>query len=267
MAVVKAVLRTIVAVFKTAWAVLKAVTAAVWGAIKAIIMAVWNVIGPYVKRAVENIKAVITAVWNAIKSVTSTIWNGLKKIVSKAIDGVVDLAKGIKDRILSPLKYAGKWLYNKGKEIIMGLIDGIGAMIGKLKDKVNSVTDTIGKFLPGSPVREGPLKVLNKGYAGKQIVRMFMDGIEDMAPALEQTVNNVMAVPPLEADLSRLMPATAPVHLPALVGAGVGSSHARGPAGPAEVNNHFDIHNPVPETASKSVKRAISERVEEEGWR
>jgi phage-related protein len=152
--------------------------------IKGIIKAVWGFIGPYVKAAVNTMKVVITTVWNAIKDATTKVWDGIKGVVEDAIVALIKTVMTIKAKITGFFKGAVDWLKDAGKDIIQGLIDGIMAMIDKVRGAVETVTDAVGKFLPGSPVKEGPLKVLNRGHAGKQIVGMMIEGIESMAPAL-----------------------------------------------------------------------------------
>ena len=212
---VKAVWGLIVAVIRLAWTIIKgvtilgiraiktaiiagfnavrSVTQRVWNAIKAVIMAVWSVIGPRVKAAVATIKSVISAAWNAIKSATSKIWNGMIKPITEFIGKAMNKVHEIRDKIVNFFSGAGTWLLDAGKKIVQGLIDGISSMIGKVTDKVNELTSKVKKFLPGSPVKEGPLKVLNRGYAGKQIVQMVIDGIESMAKPLAAAMETATA--------------------------------------------------------------------------
>lgn len=215
--IIKAVFGLIIAIIQLAWTIIKglflaalyglkavvqgsfrailAVVRTVMNAIKAVISAVWKVIGPVVRGAVNGIKAVITGAWNAVKAVTSTVWGALKKVVSTAINGVVSVVRGLKDKVLSPLANAGRWLYDKGKAIIQGIIDGITSMIDRVKGAVKRITDTIGKFLPGSPVEMGPLTVLNRGHAGKEIIRMLVDGMESEGGSVVKTLATNLTLP------------------------------------------------------------------------
>lgn len=245
--IVRAGLNFVKGIITGVWNTIKAVTSAVWNAIKAAIQKVWEIIGPFVMQRIENIKNNITRVWNAIKDVTSKVWNGIKDVVGKAIDGVVNLAGNIKDRIFGFFSNAGTWLYDKGKEIIQGLIDGIGAMVSKVTDKVESVTGAIGKFLPGSPVKEGPLKVLNRGYAGKQIVNMILDGMgSGLRPAAVTAGSLGETLLPTVPDVGRA--------------AATATSEAR------VLHLTVPVYNPVPERAGQSVQKVLRNKVEEEGW-
>lgn len=188
-------------VVSSAFNAIRAVTSAVWNGIRAVIASVWGAIRGVVSSAVGAVKGAISAAWNTVKSLTSSAWNAVKEAVGNAIDGLMNLVSGIQGRVTGALSGAASWLYNAGREIIQGLLNGIESMIGAVTDKINSVTDKIGSFLPGSPVREGPLRVLNRGYAGKKIVEMLAEGIGSMQRPLERTVETVMTVPALTADL------------------------------------------------------------------
>jgi hypothetical protein len=164
---------------------------AAWNAIKTAAVTVWNAIKTAVSTAFNAVSKVVSSVGTAIKNAVVNTWNTIKKVIGSAIGavksavstgfstvrttivnawkavvtgvaayikGLVNLAAGIKNRILSALAGAGTWLYQIGKNIIQGLINGIGAMAGsvisKAKGLANSVKDTIaGALKIGSPSR------------------------------------------------------------------------------------------------------------------
>lgn len=229
-AVVAAGVAVVRAVVSAAWGVIRGVTSSVWSAISGVISAVWGRIRGVVAAGVAVVRAAVGAAWGAVSSVTSRIWNGLAGIVSSAVGRVIDIAAGIQGRVVGALAGAGRWLYDKGREIIQGLLDGIESMINAVADKINSVTDKIGRFLPGSPVREGPLKVLNRGHSGKEIVKMVIGGISSMEGELARTMSNLTSVPApaLTADLGRVGRSAALGPTPVLVGAPAGRSGRSG---------------------------------------
>jgi hypothetical protein len=57
---------------------------------------------------------------------------------------------------------------------------------------MSSVTSAIASKLPGSPVKEGVLTVLNHGYAGKQIVEMIAGGMEQRQGLIGGATNNAV---------------------------------------------------------------------------
>lgn len=202
--VVTPAVNAVKSVVTNVWNAIKSATSSVWNAIKSAISGPLNAAKEIVSSVANSIKSVLTSAWNAIKSGVTTAWNGIKSAVDTGINNVVSAVQGLKDRVLGFFSGAGQWLYDAGSQIISGLIDGITSMIGSLTDKISQATDMVGRFLPGSPVREGPLKVLNRGHAGKQIIEMVVGGIEDMRRPLERAMGSVMAVPAVTTDLDRV---------------------------------------------------------------
>lgn len=225
----RAVWRLIVAVIKLGWTIIRglfilylnmirSVTSSVFNAIRSVISSVmgvirsvissalkfiqgifksvWGYIGPYVKGVVSGLQKVISSAWDAIRSGTKAAWDTVKQVVSTAIDAVVKTVSGLKDRVVGFFSGAGSWLYSAGRNIIQGLLDGLTSMISAVTDKINSVTGAIARALPGSPVKEGPLRVLNQGYAGKEIVNMLIDGMSRSAWGLQRAAADVAGMIP-----------------------------------------------------------------------
>jgi len=181
---------------KSAWTAVSNTNKAIWNAIKAVIQAVWNVIGPTVMRAVNRVKSALTSAWNTAKSITTSAWNGIKNAIKSAIDGFMALVRGIRGRVTGALSGAANWLYNAGRNIIRGLIRGIESMLRAVTGTINKITGRIAAALPGSPVDEGPLRVLNRGYAGKEIVKMIVAGIEREEPSLNKLIRSLGTINP-----------------------------------------------------------------------
>jgi hypothetical protein len=169
-----------------------------------VVTAVWNRIGGRVMAAVNLVKTLISNAWNAVKTKTSEIWNGLLGVISGAWSKISTFISDIKNKVTGFFTGAGTWLLDAGKKIIQGLIDGITSMISKVTGAITTVTDKIAEFLPGSPVREGPLKVLNRGYTGKKISEMVADGVYAGEPALTKAINTVVSVPDINSSLSKV---------------------------------------------------------------
>lgn len=195
-AIVRAGINFVKAIITTYLNIIKAIFSTVWGAILAVLRAIWSRIGGTVTAGANHVKGVLTAVWNAIKGVTSTVWNAIVDVIRNVVNKIGTIAGSIKTKVLDALSGAATWLFTKGAEIIQGLIDGIESKIKDITGAIGKVTDKIGKFLPGSPVAEGPLKVLNQGYAGRQIVQMIVDGMNAQTPHLAGATEAVVATIP-----------------------------------------------------------------------
>ena len=61
--------------------------------------------------------------------------------------------------------------------MIQSLISGLTSKLSGLISIAQKVAGVIAKVIPGSPVKEGPLRSLNHGHAGGQIIEMLVDGI------------------------------------------------------------------------------------------
>jgi len=68
------------------------------------------------------------------------------------------------------------------------MINGIKAMAKPFTDALKWFTDHV----PGSPVKRGPLKVFNNGYAGSQIGEMLAGGMESSVPVLMSAASTMV---------------------------------------------------------------------------
>lgn len=264
-------------VIETVLNAILAVVRAVWGVIGAPIMKALTLIWSLVVRYFNLYRTIITTVFNAVKSVVVTVWNAVYGVISsivgrilsviqgigrivavvagffgrvysavaEKVGDVVRFVGGIGGKIISAIGDVGKLLYQKGKDIIQGLIDGITSMIHKVTDVIGGITKKIGNFLPGSPVKEGALKVLNRGYAGGQIVNMIADGMRSQIPSLETTLGGITA---------SIAPALTPaITVPTLPR----PSQPTAVETKKEVNIEFNAYNPIAETTSDTGARKI----------
>jgi TP901 family phage tail tape measure protein len=189
---ISAAVNFIKAVISVAWNVIKTVFTTVWGAISSFISATWERIKAIISAAVT----VVVNTMNGIKKIVDNVkafFNQLKEAASGGTGTLIDFVKGIPAKILAALGNVGSMLYGAGKKIIQGLIDGIGDMIGKLKDKIGDVIGVIGRFLPGSPAKEGPLS--GQGYVkirGQHLTEDFAVGIESQAKMVEEAVRRMI---------------------------------------------------------------------------
>jgi hypothetical protein len=119
-------------------------------------------------------------VWLVDKGIA--LLRGLGRGIGSGVSGVLDRVSSIPGRILKALGSLGSILYNAGKELIQGLINGIMSKLKDLAGAMGKVASKIKGFLPGSPVKEGPLRSWNNGGAGKRLVRLLASGLKDTRP-------------------------------------------------------------------------------------
>lgn len=193
--VVRAGLNIMRAVFSSVFAVIRSVVSSAMAAIRGVITAVIGFVRPYVTAAFNAIRAVITSALNTARSVVSAAFSSMRSAAASAIGAMISLVSGLRSRILGAVSGFGSMLFGAGRDLVQGLINGISSMIGAVTDKINQLTGLVGKFLPGSPVKEGPLTVLNRGYAGGQIATMLAEGIDSEAGAVSTAMRRITAWP------------------------------------------------------------------------
>jgi phage-related protein len=183
------------------WSFLQGVGNAIMGAFRAIGEAVLSVIRTFQERA-RAAASVIAAAWTVIREKIITPFRA-------GIQGAITFVAGLPGRVASAIGDVGRLLYEKGKSIIQGFINGIGSMIGAVGDAVSDVVGNALDFLPGSPVKRGPLVVLNQlsTNPGAKWAKMLAEGfntqMQAFTPALAAggvgnvTVNPAIANPPV----------------------------------------------------------------------
>jgi hypothetical protein len=73
-------------------------------------------------------------------------------------------------------------------------MDGIRSAGGLAVSAARSVADKVAALLPGSPIKEGPLKSWNNGGAGKRLMEFLAYGIKkdtSVDRAMNQVVRNI----------------------------------------------------------------------------
>lgn len=148
---------------------------------------------------------VFNAAVNAVKELPGKLLSFGRDAMSKlsgAISTGVSAVGSAAGRIASSVMNAITSLPGKvrdiGSRIVGGIADGISAGIRKVKDAAGRVAQAIKDFLPGSPVKEGPLTAWNKGSGasggGHNVVQGIVAGLSDVGP-IRSAMNDVaMAV-------------------------------------------------------------------------
>lgn len=205
-------LKIIGGVFKAGWALVSGVVRGAVSLMRGIVQGGMSFISGIVRSVMSIVVGAFRAGWalargqtsaavSAIRGVINTLSGAVMAVVrffASMVGGVrtqignlLSLVRGIPGQITSAVGNLGGILVAAGRAAIQGLISGMEAMFGRLSDIAGKVASIIGKVIPGSPVEEGPLRVLNHGYAGKQIVRMLAEGINDNVGLLNRTARDL----------------------------------------------------------------------------
>lgn len=131
---------------------------------------------------ISRIQSVMSSARSTAISGASSLVSGLISILSQIPGKAASAVKGIGSAMAGAISSGAGAVRNAGAALLRALVGGINGLvgwaIGQAKNAIHSIVQGIKDALPGSPVKEGPLTVLNNGYAGRQIVRMITDGID-----------------------------------------------------------------------------------------
>lgn len=189
-----------------AWHAIQGAASAVFGWIGSFISGTWHAVSAvgsmvlagivaYVRFYVNTVLAVVRGIVAVVTFFRDAFNNAKNAAVAKGAE-LIGWVGGLGGRIKGALGNLGGLLYDAGRGIISGLVDGIRSMASAPVDAMRGIVGGIRNLLPGSPVKEGPLRVLNRGYAGGQIVSMVADGMDAKAyRPRESFVNAVGAIP------------------------------------------------------------------------
>lgn len=206
----------------------------------------WNLATGNVRAAVSSIRGIINTLQGVLMAVVRFFASMVGGVRSQ-IGSLLALVRGIPGQISGALGNLGGLLVAAGRAVISGLISGMTAMFGRLSDIASKVGGIISKVIPGSPVEEGPLRVLNHGYAGKQIVAMLAEGIDSNIGLLNRTARDLSShlaaasVTPSANTLIATLPRTS-----------LAARGGDGAAAPSVVYD-VDVHNPPPVPGEQQV--------------
>lgn len=198
MTVVQGIIKVVTSLIKGDWA-------GVWEGIKQIASGVWSQIQNVINTAINLVKGIINAVmttigaiwngaWSGIAGFVSGIWNNIISGASGMIGGLIGFFAAIPGKIIGALAGLGTSLFGIGRDVVQGLLDGVASLAG-----------TIGSFflnlLPGwivAPFKlalgiNSPSKLFRK--FGRNIPEGLIQGVEDEASSVEQSMRNLVKVP------------------------------------------------------------------------
>lgn len=194
--VVQGGLNVVAGIFKTISAVMRGDWGAAWDGIKQIVSGAKDVVIGILRGLANIVQTVISVGFKALIGIMRAAWDGITSAVKAGAERALSFVRSLPGRAADALGDLGSYLYDKGRELIQGLIDGIKSMISAVGDAISGVADTVKGYLPGSPVKEGPLRSWNNGGAGKRLMALLADGItasetkvaEAMSKALDKVV-------------------------------------------------------------------------------
>jgi phage-related protein len=135
--------------------------------VKAIIAAV-IVIGTII-RVLITVAKWFAAAGRAVGDFAKKVAEG----ITRAVKFVLDLDQKVRNAVSG----FGTLLLHAGEQLIDGLIQGITNKLSALGNKMKEVANKVKGFLPGSPVKEGPLTAWNRKSPGATLVERIAEGL------------------------------------------------------------------------------------------
>jgi len=213
------------AIWNAVWGAISAIVRAVWGVISNTVSTAVNRVTAVIRTGMNAARTVISAVTNAIRAIWFAFWastigrlvqTGIRLVLSTVgrLVGIVAVGarivgqfgaavgKGFAGVVASVAVWVGRMIaavagmagafFNAGVAMITALINGITSRIQAAVNAIKGLADRLMGFLPGSPVKVGPLRVLNQGHAGREIIQMVIDGMLARRAALEAATRSVL---------------------------------------------------------------------------
>lgn len=189
-------LNVIAGIFKTISAIMKGDWSGAWDGIKQITRGAKDVILGLVKQLGNLAQTALSVGLKALKGIASAAMDGMRGAIKFGVNRGVALIGSLPRLAKDALGDLADYLVQKGEALIQGLIDGITNKIEAVGGAMGGVASKIKGFLPGSPVKEGPLRSWNNGGAGKRLMDLLADGISSseakVASAMQRTLTKVV---------------------------------------------------------------------------
>lgn len=110
---------------------------------------------------------------------------------------IVAFFRELPGKILAFLSSLPGRMYNAGAQMIRMLASGMASQAQAAVNKIRDIASSIADYIPGSPVRTGPLRSLNNGRAGRLMMAMLTDGVVRGAGGLQAAMAGAVALPAL----------------------------------------------------------------------
>lgn len=132
--------------------------------------------------------------WGAVGTFLAGLWTGIVTGATTMLTSLIQFFTDLPANILATLSGAGQWLVGVGKNMIDGLLNGISSMAGNIGGFfLNLLPDWIvGPFKAALGIHS-PSKVF-AGF-GENIGEGVLVGVDDMAPAIDSRMTDLVTVP------------------------------------------------------------------------
>lgn len=150
-----------------------------------------------IRVATATLKIIIGTVTLFVNKVRSTV-DAVKLMASAVKNGTHNVLQFFRDmgsRITSFLDGLKQRLFNAGADMLRMVAAGIRSQASAAYNAMKAAVGPLAKLIPGSPVKEGPLRVLNNGRAGRMIVDMLTSGMIGGRNGPRNALTDILSTP------------------------------------------------------------------------
>lgn len=203
---IDAALRVIRGIFDVFAGLLTGDWTRLWEGIKSIVSGLWSAIHAVIEQAGAILQSILRGAWETMKTVARGAWETFVTIIETQTGNALDWLRDLPTKILNAIGDLGSLLLDSGRDLIQGLIDGIEDKIDDLRGMVSEAADTVTRYWPFSPAKEGPLASNPLDEAGANLMVDLARGIESAAGEVNQATEGVAeaAVTPSATDIAGL---------------------------------------------------------------
>lgn len=198
--------RGIVGLLPSLWGLIVSIGTGLWGAIVSASVAVWGFTAALLANPLTWIVVGIAAVIAGIVSLVY-YWDVVKAAVIDAGAAIWSAVTGVFTSIWEWIKGFGARMFTAGASLFSAFVDGVKSMAASVWSSVTEVFGWIGKLLPHSDAKAGPLSSLTS--SGRSFGTTWARGIRAGIPAIRSAVAGATAAAAI---------AIAPAELPRATG-------------------------------------------------
>lgn len=191
--IVQDALNFILGLFKLVFPIMKAVVETAWNMIKAIIQMGVSVFLNAVKMISQLINGDFSGAMRSLGNIVRSVITGAVNVMGSFVSGVVNILGNLAASCYDGLAKIVGYFSDAGKKFMQSLADGIRNGIHVVMGAMDDITNQIRNFLPFSPAKVGPLKVLDKIDFGGPIAL----SIDKARPEVAASMNHLFTLPQL----------------------------------------------------------------------
>lgn len=191
--VITTIFNAYVTVIRTVLSTIQGVITGGFGAARGAVQSAVSAIQGVVSGGFNAVLGAIRGALGQLSGIASSAFGAMRGAVSAGVQAVIGVAQGIIGSIRGAFSGFGSLLSNAGSALMQGLANGVTAAGQRVIDAAKAVVQKVKNLLPGSPIKDGPLKSWNKGGAGIRLMGLLESGINTGAPGVRDALAGALS--------------------------------------------------------------------------